>query len=106
MKGARISINQTEVFPVAILPHPAGSSLPLGNMAVFGTKFALDFSVSEGNEEWREFGLDESFFRHLGMRMFWKAKEMNSRQGGETGCAETQEVPLGKIGGSEVLCLL
>ena len=75
-------------------------------MAVFGAELALNLSVSEGNEEWREFGLDESFFRQLGMSRLWKSKEMNPGQGGKACCTETQEVPFGKVGGSEVLCLL
>ena len=106
MKGTRISINQTEVFSVAILSDPASSSLALGNMAVFGTKFALDFSVCEGNEEWRKFGLNESFLRNLGVRWLQKPEEMNPGQGGKACCTKTQEIPFGKIGGSEVLCLL
>jgi len=73
---------------------------------VFGTELALDLSMSEGSEEGRKFCLDESFLRQLGMRTFWKAKEVNSGEGSKACCTKTQEVPLGKIGGSEVLCLL
>ena len=104
MKGTWISINQTEVFPIAVLPNPASSSLSLGNMAVFGAELALNLSLSKGSEEGRKFGLNESFLRQLGMGRLWKAKEMNSRQGSKACCTKTQEVPFGKIGGSEVPC--
>ena len=101
MKGAWISINQTEVFPVAILPYPASASLALGNMAVFGAEFALDLSLSKGSEERGELCFNESFLRQLRMRAFWKAKEMNSRQSSKTCCTKTQEVPLGTGGRRE-----
>jgi hypothetical protein len=75
-------------------------------MAVFGTELAPNLSMSEGSKEGGQLCLNESFLRELGMRIVWKSKEMNSRQGGKACCTKTQEISFGKIGGSEVLCLL
>jgi hypothetical protein len=97
MNCTRIPIDEAVIFSFPILTHSAKTSFSLGDTALCGTEFTLDFSPSKGSEIRRKLCFNETFLNDLSPGGFWRAEEVPEGKHAEARPTKLQKLPFGQL---------